>query len=157
MDQEVTQLKPGWLNFEQIFCFGVVGLISTAIDILLLMLLQAVFQIPIWMANVFSYGAGIGVNFTLNRKWTFQLRTAEGRPRQFLQFCGISLTGLVINTLIVHLLGPVFSSGGMGAAGYLPAKAVAAGIVFMWNYGMNRFWTFGRSFSVSGIYFEDVR
>jgi putative flippase GtrA len=122
--------------------FAAVGAVGTIVDISVLSLLNVHTPLPLWLANVGSYCCGILSNFLLNRYWTFKHGSSGKAGREFLQFFIVSATGMVLNTLLLMLLEPIFAGAGMGDWSCLPAKAAAAGIVFVWNYVMNRLWTF---------------
>lgn len=126
-----------WRRFGK---FLSVGAASTLLDMAILAWLMhhAWGALP---ANVVSYSIGIVWNFSLNRAWTYADRRSKPAIRQFGQFLTVNLSGLCINTLIVALLEGILR-GRLGTSAYLPAKIAATGISFMWNYLINRLWTF---------------
>jgi len=127
---------PEWTRMLR---FALVGAAGTLVDFSILSLLQAFTALPLWLDNVFSYGAGILCNYTLNRRWTFRSSGSAGR---LVQYALVSAAGLGLNTLLLIILEPLFSWMVPGGWQFLPAKAAATLIVFFWNYGMNRVWTF---------------
>ncbi|MBN1265814.1 MAG: GtrA family protein [Anaerolineales bacterium] len=129
-------------EFVTVLRFAVVGAAGTIVDLLLLALLTTHTSLPMWVANMVSYSSGIILNYQLNRHWTFRQGACEGVGRKFLQFSTISLAGMVLNTLILSGFEPVFARLGIGDWNCLPAKVTATGIVFFWNYVLNRLWTF---------------
>lgn len=123
--------------------FLVVGLGGTAIDFGLLALLGTL-GFPLLLANSLSFSAGALSNFTWNRLWTFADARRRSWTVQLLQFLAVSLGGLAINDLIVlYLQEAVGDLIGSPDLGYLPAKVVATGVAVLWNYFVNRYWTFG--------------
>jgi putative flippase GtrA len=125
---------------RRILRFLVVGASGTIIDFSLLSLLK-LFGLPTLPANTISYLAGVINNFYWNRRWTFSETRQQRWNKQLAQFLAVSLVGLVINNTLVLLLEAPFNVW-LGHWGYLPAKAVATGVVFFWNYLANRLWTF---------------
>lgn len=122
--------------------FVIVGLSGTLIDIGFLTLLKTVGQATL-PANVLSYTLGLLNNFIWHRHWTY----ADGRSKtlwlQLGQFTLISLTGLLLNTMLVYLLeAPLGQLIAAPSLGYLPAKLLATALVGIWNFSLNRHWTF---------------
>ena len=63
--------------------------------------------------------------------------------RQQIQFCVVSVCGLLLNSGIVTTLTPVLGALlHATAAAYLPAKVVATAAALIWNFTANRLWTF---------------
>ncbi len=120
----------------------VVGLSGTVIDIALLAFLKQSFGMRTLFANVISYSAGIVNNFYWNRRWTFP-ETKHNIWKQFAQYASVNLTGLAIDTMLVVALEPLFMPFVPdGAQSTILAKIVSTGIIAVWNFGINRIWTF---------------
>jgi uncharacterized protein len=79
-------------------------------------------------------------SFYWNRKWTFGITSADNAKQQFIRFFVLSLSGLVINALIVSLLTSVLPF--TEKRSFQAATVVAAGIVAFWNFGGQRLWAF---------------
>ena len=123
--------------------FLVVGLGGTAIDFVLLVLLQGI-GVPLLVANSVSFSAGACSNFVWNRRWTFADARARPWGVQLAQFFSVSLVGLAINdAIVVALQTPLGSLLGRPGQGYLAAKVAATGVAVLWNFFANRYWTFG--------------
>lgn len=148
-----AQRSASWCSAEalRVARFALVGLSGTLLDLALLALFKIALGLPTLPANVLSYSVGILNNFTLNHAWTFR----EARPlrgslrgslryvlRQFAQFASISLIGLALNTALLLTLEAPFAALLGQAYAYLPAKLLATALVFVWNFGANRLWTF---------------
>lgn len=122
--------------------FGIVGVLGAAIDFALLNLFRGVFGWDLLWANTASVSVAIISNFTWNRLWTFPESRARKKRTQLPQFTLVNIIGLIINNvivlgvdaLIVGMLGEPLS--------YNIAKAVAIGVVFFWNFIINRLWTY---------------
>ena len=74
-------------------------------------------------------------NYVLNRLWTFHSRDPQV-AQQYMQFIGISAIGLLINNLIIYLLND------RARVGFYLSKLIAIGVVTLWNFFMNYFFTF---------------
>lgn len=123
--------------------FALVGISGTIIDFSLLALFKEIFLLHTAVANTLSYSAGVVNNFILNRRWTFPEARSKHWTVQFAQFALINVIAVIINSLLVTLLEHPFDQLFQGKiAGYLPAKVIATGIVLVWNFLANRFWTF---------------
>lgn len=132
-------------EIERFAHFVAVGLTGTLLDFGVLILLKEVLGVPLLMANVLSYTAGIVNNFILNRLWTFSDARGKRLWTQFGQFAAVSAIGLLINTGIVLLLTAPLSalfSQAHANYGYLAAKLIATLVVLLWNFFLNRYWTF---------------
>jgi len=122
--------------------FLAVGTVGTFLDFGLLSLLKAL-GLPTLIANSLSFTAGVVNNFSWNRLWTFSDAKRVGWQRQLAQFILGSLVGLTLNNAIVLMLdAPLGAFFGQPDYGYLPAKAIATGVVVFWNYFANCYWTF---------------
>lgn len=109
------------------------GVVSTTCDILVLKLLLSL-HVDIYVATALGFLCGLTVGFLLNGRYVFK---QERTGRRYLKYGLISVGGLLLTELIIHLLHVDFSL--MGA---LAAKLVAVGIVFFWNYGWSKRWAF---------------
>lgn len=135
-------LKPN-AELSKMLRFMTVGLSGTILDFAVLTVLKEVFIFPTLIANTLSFSAGLLNNFTWNRLWTFSDVQRGNLMRQFLQFASISMVGLLLNNwIMLQLEAPLDELLGLDGYGYLPAKVIATGIVFIWNYNANRHWTF---------------
>ena len=131
--------------------FGIVGTIGSVVDFGFLNLLTLVFHVPFLVSSVISFSLAVINNFVLNRIWTFPGSRKEPIVNQLLQFGLVSVIGLLIRTPLLawletvlipmaeknvpNLLTPTI-------VGHNVSLAIAIGVVLMWNYFANRFWTF---------------
>jgi putative flippase GtrA len=127
----------------KIFCrFLIVGLIGTMLDFGLMIVLKSTGMNTL-IANSVSFSTGTINNFILNRKWTFNFGRHPAWQGLLIQFTSVSLVGLFLNSLVVLALeAPLGNWLKQPEAGYLPAKAIATGLVLFWNYFANKCWTF---------------
>lgn len=122
--------------------FGLVGALGAIIDIGLLNLLRGVFGWDLIWANTASVSAAIISNFIWNRYWTFPESRARKKRRQLPQFALVNLIGLLLNNLIVVGIDALLVSILGEPWSYNVAKIVAIGVVFFWNFAVNRLWTY---------------
>jgi len=131
--------------------FGIVGTIGSIVDFGFLNLFTLVFNVPFLVSSVISFSLAVINNFILNRIWTFPGSRKEPIVNQLLQFGLVSVVGLLIRTPLLALLEKVLIPM---AEDYVPnlltptivghnvSLAIAIGVVLLWNYFANRFWTF---------------
>jgi len=89
------------------------------------------------MAAVVAYACGYGLNFLLNRHWTFGVGAASARG-QFVRFTVVSLLALAIDLILLRTF---VEAVGMPR---LPAQALAVAIVAPLSFIANRLWSFRR-------------
>lgn len=133
--------------------FALVGALGAAIDFGVMNLLShGIFELPLVVAGAVSFICAVISNFTWNRYWTYP----ESRSRPILSQLGmffiVNAAGMAIRIPTLHYLEPPFlnfvetvfrtthSSAEFIAKNLTLAAAV--GIVMMWNYFINRYWTY---------------
>lgn len=77
---------------------------------------------------------GAWINYTLNYRFTF--RSAKSHRETVLKFGLIAAVGLVLNTLFMWIGVDVIG------AHYLLSQIVTTGLILVWSFAGNRFWTF---------------
>lgn len=133
--------------------FAIVGAIGTVVDYAVFNLGAFVFGLDEVLAQGISFTAAVASNFILNRNWTFRDSRTKRLRVQLAQYILVNAIGLIIRTPIFAFLGTTFH--GYLDASQLPfgidaswlahnlALAGAIGVVLLWNYFVNRRWTFG--------------
>lgn len=129
-------------EFRRFVKFAMVGALGAIIDFGLLNLLKGYFGWPLLLANTVSVSVAIVSNFVWNRLWTYPESRQRKKRVQLPQFTLVNLIGLVINNIIVVGLDAVFVIFIGEPWSYNLAKAIAVGIVLLWNFGINRLWTY---------------
>lgn len=85
-------------------------------------------------ASALGFTVGALINYTLNYKYLFRSQKChrESMPKFFV----VALAGLGLNSIVVSL--------GIDAAhlNYLVAQFAATAIVLVWNFSINKIWTF---------------
>ena len=81
-------------------------------------------------------GAVVGawINYSLNYRYTF--RSSKKHREAVLKFTVVAFIGLLLNTLFMWLGVEIFSMH------YLLSQLVTTGLVFIWSFVANRWWTF---------------
>lgn len=123
-----------WNNRVQFAKYCVVGATAAVVDFGLLYILTDLVSVHYLLSNTLSFIAAALVNYYLNRKWTF--RSTGQKRKQLPIFFTVATAGLFINDGIMFL-GVEYLT-----LHYLWAKVVATGIVTVWNYLGNKFFTF---------------
>ncbi len=114
--------------------FGLVGVINTAVDFAVFVLLYRLTGIDPLLCNGIAFLVAVTNSYLFNHHWTFR---QSGRPLSFaayVRFVALNAGGLVIGTIAILLLG-----------GLVPleiAKLVAAGITLIWNYTCSKLFIF---------------
>lgn len=121
--------------FRQFVTFAIVGGVSTACHFFVLLSLHEWARVGVVLAT--SAGATIGavVNYVLNRRITFAV--SGGGASAILRFSLVAVTGLGLNSgsmaVLEHIVPQVH---------YLLRQCVVTGLVLLYSFAMNRFWTF---------------
>ncbi len=122
--------------------FATVGVVGTVVDFGVLNILVLGGGFTKFWANTCSFSAAVVSNFIWNRLWTFPESRQKALIPQLVQFALVSLGGYVINQIIfLGLDSMVFHA--WGTLGYNVSKAIATVVVLVWNFGVNRVWTYG--------------
>ena len=143
--------------------FAVVGGIGAVVDFGTFNVLNGLLGIWSVAASMLSFSAAVTSNFLWNRFWTYPDSRSKQLRHQVGQFALVSLIGLAIRT-------PLFAAVEFPAIGLaqrlqlvpagtrflvLPANldptmvgrnlalAAAVIVVMIWNFGVNRLWTYG--------------
>ena len=123
--------------FRQFINFTGVGFVSAIGHYGLLIALVQLAGIAAVPASAAGALLGAWINYTLNYHFTF--RSSKRHREAALKFAAVATVGLVLNTLFmwvgVDLIG----------AHYLLAQVVTTGLVLIWSFAGNRFWTFQAS------------
>jgi putative flippase GtrA len=112
--------------------FGVVGLLSFALDAVVFLVLALEAGLPVWLANILAWTVAVQQSYLLNGVWTFRRPWRELVDRvTYGGFVAGGLLALTVTTLTVTLAALVMP--------VLPAKGVAilAGMAF--NYLASHF------------------
>jgi putative flippase GtrA len=131
--------------------FAIVGAIGAVIDFAVMNLSVALAHAPFVVAGTISFICAVISNFTWNRFWTYPESRSKPLMGQLGQFTLVNAAGLLIRVPILKYLEPALDQ----LLTNLPVTAkyhqflshnstlaFAIGVVMMWNYFVNRYWTY---------------
>jgi putative flippase GtrA len=132
--------------------FAAVGAIGSVVDILIMNLLTHFLNMRLVFAGTISLICAILSNFLLNRYWTYP----DSRSRHFLHqlsmFFLVNMMGIAFRIPILHFLEPPMVRAFQNLAHLSNASAealakngtlmFAIGVVMIWNFFINRYWTY---------------
>lgn len=133
--------------------FAIVGAIGAVVDFLVFNFFFKFLGLLPLISQALSFAAAVTSNFILNRYWTFHDSRSKRLHIQAGQYVLVNFVGLLIRTPIFNGFAVLF--GRLLGARPLPfgvtaywlshnlALAGAIGVVLLWNYFINRKWTFG--------------
>lgn len=132
--------------------FSLVGVIGAVVDFGVMNLLTRVFLLPLTVAGTISFISAVISNFLWNRYWTYPDSRSRPVARQLAMFFVVNVAGLIIRLPILHFLEPPLTDILDRSFINLPLSsdlwgknltlAVAVGVVMLWNFFANRYWTY---------------
>ncbi|MGX6447789.1 GtrA family protein [Patulibacter sp. S7RM1-6] len=121
--------------WAQLVRFAVVGLAGTVVNLGVYAVAAGPLGLDFRLAAIVGFLVAVTNNFALNRAWTF--RGARGHAGfQAARFVAVSLAGLVVNLVVLHLLVDGFGTG------KLAAQAVAIAAATPMSFVGNKLWSF---------------
>lgn len=153
---------------ERFLKFAVVGIVGAFVDFGVLNLLQATLlrpegadlQLRVALATGIAFTSAVTSNFIWNRYWTYPNSRTHPLHQQLIQFFVVNIIGLIFRLWFVRtLFHPLGGAGvdmlnALGLAGHSLDKTAtsqlgtniaqffAVWIVMLWNYFVNRYWTY---------------
>lgn len=126
-----TSLLRQFSGFAGIGAIGTAGHYATLIG---LVQIAGLDPVP---ASAFGFTVGALMNYTLNYKYIF--RSQKRHRESMSKFFTVALAGLGLNSVVVSL--------GINGAhlNYFVAQLVATAVVLLWNFSINKLWTFSNS------------
>jgi len=132
--------------------FIAVGAFGALVDFGIANLLAHFFNMPLVYAGTISFTCAIISNFIWNRYWTYPDSRSRPLHRQLIMFFAVNIAGLAIRIPILKFGEPLllnFFQSLKLTASITPeflarnfTLAVAVGIVMLWNFFVNRYWTY---------------
>ncbi len=118
----------------QFIIYALVGGLATAAQYVTLIGFVKVMHTSAILASTIGLVIGSIISYILNHRYTFQ---SEKRHHQaLLQFYTIAAVAMLLNALFMYLGIHTLQLH------YLTAQIVSTGLVLLWNFTCNRFWTF---------------
>jgi putative flippase GtrA len=132
--------------------FALVGMLGALIDFGVMNLLSHFANMRLVYAGTISFTCAVFSNFIWNRYWTYPESRSRPLLNQLGMFFLVNLAGIAIRIPILHYLEPpllrffegIFHTSYDSAEFYAKnlTLAVAVGIVMLWNFFVNRYWTY---------------
>ena len=137
---------------NRFFRFALVGTLGAVIDFGVMNLLSHFTNMPLVYAGTISFLCAVISNFTWNRFWTYPESRSRPLLGQLGMFFLVNLAGVAIRIPILHYLEPpllrffenAFHISYNTAEFYAKnaTLAIAVGVVMLWNFFVNRYWTY---------------
>jgi len=132
--------------------FITVGAIGAVVDFGIMNLFSRAFDMRLVFAGTISFICAILSNFLWNRYWTYPDSRSRPIAQQLTMFSLVNVAGLAIRIPILQFLEPPLQNlieqiGWQGPFSYTflgknITLAVAVSIVMLWNFYVNRYWTY---------------
>ncbi len=136
---------------ERFLKFAAVGTIGAVIDFGVMNFMSHVFDMKLVYAGTISFICAVISNFLLNRYWTYPDSRSRHILHQLGMFFVVNAAGIAIRIPILHFVEPAtlgyfdkIASHALSAE-FLAKNftlALAVGIVMLWNFFINRYWTY---------------
>ncbi|GIP38499.1 hypothetical protein J31TS4_17790 [Paenibacillus sp. J31TS4] len=124
-----------WQGVRRFVKFNLVGVLNTAVDLLLFTILNAGLGVPYAIAQVISYAGGMANSYVWNRYWTFGDRRAPAAG-QLVRFAVVNGATLGLSLLLLYLF-----TGLLGLPA-LAAKLAVTVITMGLNFIGSKLWVF---------------
>jgi putative flippase GtrA len=128
----MNKIKLSIQKYGQFIRFCIVGVANTTISLVAYYFLLKL-GVYYLLASTISYCVGILNGYILSTKFVFN---KERNKLQAIRFVGVYLSSLAINLLILYILVDVFS------VPEFIAQVIATIFNVVYNYFLNKFWTF---------------
>ncbi|MEV4420078.1 GtrA family protein [Patulibacter sp. NPDC049589] len=129
---QAVRSRAAWV---QLLRFAVVGATGTVVNLLVYAVAAGPLGWDYRLAALLGFVVAVTNNFALNRMWTFA--DASGHAGfQAARFVAVSLAGLAVNLLVLHVLVDGFG------VGKLAAQAIAIGAATPMSFVGNKLWSF---------------
>lgn len=133
--------------------FAAVGVVGAIVDFGTFNLLSTILRINPIISSILSFGMAVGSNFIWNRYWIYpETRRAKSFRRQGAQFALVNFVGFLIRTPLFAFLEQILKNDFQSLStsyGLKPnflehnlALAISVIAVMLWNFFINRYWTY---------------
>lgn len=121
----MSGLKPLLL---QLVKFGVVGILATALDYGIMVILTEWAGVYYLLSSTISFMLSLLFNYVCSMRFVFERKKGQSRGKELVIFSVLSLMGLVLNQAVLWLLVE------RQHIYYMVSKAAAAVLVMGWNF-----------------------
>lgn len=126
---------------RQFVSFALIGAIGTSGHYMTLISLVELAHISPVIATTCGFVVGALINYILNYRFTF--RSNKPHHEALSKFLTVALLGAAVNTGLMYLLNQQLGLH------YFLAQLLATGLVLVFNFLLNRIWTFAETHSTS--------
>jgi putative flippase GtrA len=128
-----------------------VGLIGAVIDFGIMNILTRIFSASLTLAGSISFICAVVSNFIWNRHWTYPDSRSRSFIKQLAMFFIVNFVGIAIRIPILRFVEPPVLKLLQGMGVYFLSSnfiaknitlAIAMGVVMLWNFFVNRYWTY---------------
>lgn len=112
----------------QIMKFGVVGILATLLDYVVMIVLTEVFGVPPVASSTISFSISVVFNYLASMRYVFSHREGMSRRREFIIFLVLSIIGLGINAALM------WAGTELAGIDYRIVKLFATAVVMVWNF-----------------------
>ncbi|MFC8304089.1 GtrA family protein [Specibacter sp. NPDC057265] len=120
--------------------FLLVGGLSFAIDLGLLVLLHEGFAVDLWIATPIAFLSSLVFNFLAQRSFTFE--STRGRGSSMIRYGAL----VVFNTFMTDVIVNLFHNLDLT---YTVGKIVATALTMIWNFFLYKHWVFHSTVSTA--------
>ncbi len=130
--------------------FMAVGALGAIVDFGIANLLTHFLDMPLVYAGTISFTCAVVSNFIWNRYWTYPESRSRHLAHQLGMFFLVNVAGVAIRIPVLHFLEPILlaplQAAHLAISPDFIARnmtlAVAVGVVMLWNFFVNRYWTY---------------
>ncbi|MGV9185673.1 GtrA family protein [Arcanobacterium canis] len=112
--------------------FGIVGVLATALDFLILWGLVSLAGMNYLVGATIAYTISLVFNYVASMRYVFQRRDDLKRSYEFTIFVVLALIGLLLNNLTMWVLTGLFT------VNYMISKVFATALVMVWNFASRK-------------------
>ena len=124
-------------NFNSIIKYSIVGGIAFIVDFSIFYMAINFFEINYFVSGIYSFIAGVFVNYFLARRFVFYNHNKVKKSTEFVGVYLISGIGLLIHQFTIYSLVEFINSD------IYVSKILTSIIVLLWNYNMRRKYLYG--------------
>lgn len=134
-------------DLRQFVKFGTVGVANNVVDYLVWRVMMSQFHLPWLPAQLVAFVVSVSNSFLWNSLWTFKGVGSGRRHAQYVKFFAVNIVSLGFNLvlmkgILIALSGHISHTGPETITHLNIAKAVAIVCGAIWNYTLNKRWTF---------------
>ena len=116
----------------QLFRYGTVTVISSAIDFGTLYILTEAADLHYLVSAIFAYSLGLIVNYLLSIIWVFHRKKLSSKAMEFIIFCLIGILGMGLNELLLWVFTDVLQLY------FMVSRLISAVIGFLLKYVLRK-------------------